>query len=58
MLNGLSVGMNATMAAGLVKMYESQQNGLLMEDYHLNKPTLGQVKLKDFAADFVEMFNA
>ena len=60
MLNGLtSVGMNPAIAAGLVEMYESQQNGLLMEDYYRNKPAvMGKVKLKDFAADFAHMYQS
>jgi uncharacterized protein YbjT (DUF2867 family) len=59
MLSGLkSVGLNPKIAAGLVEMYESQQNGLLMEDYYRNKPAvMGNVKLKDFAKDFAVAYN-
>ncbi len=58
MLDGLTaVGMNPNIAAGLVEMYASQQSGLLMEDYHRNRPTeLGKVKLKDFAKEFAAAF--
>ena len=59
MLDGLvTVGLNPTIAAGLVEMYESQQNGLLMEDYYRNKPILGKVKLSDFAKEFAKVYNA
>ncbi len=59
MLRGLvAVGLNPTIAAGLVEMYASQQSGLLMEDYYLNKPVLGKVKLSDFANDFKNVYNA
>jgi uncharacterized protein YbjT (DUF2867 family) len=58
MLDGLkAVGMNPNIAAGLVEMYAAQQSGLLMEDYHRNRPTeLGKVKLKDFAKEFAAAF--
>lgn len=52
-----AVGLNPEIAGGLVEMYASQQSGLLMEDYYRHKPTLGKVKLKDFATDFVMVFN-
>ena len=54
----LGVGMNKEIAAGLVEMYASLQNGLLSEDYFNNKPAvMGKVKLKDFAIEFAETFN-
>ena len=59
MLSGLtSVGLNPDIAAGLVEMYESQQNGLLMEDYYRNRPVTGNVKLSDFAKEFSKIYNA
>jgi hypothetical protein len=39
-------------------MFESQHNGLLTEDYYLNKPAaFGKVKMKDFAKDFAAVYN-
>ena len=58
MQSGLEkAGLNPKIAAGLVEMYGSQQSGLLMEDYYLNKPAvMGKVKLKDFAKGFAIAF--
>ena len=54
-----AIGMNPSIAAGLVEMFESQHNGLLTEDYYLNKPgSFGKVKLKDFALDFAQVYNS
>ncbi len=53
----LSMGMNPAAAKGLVEMQAAQGNGTLYEDYNLNKPTLGKVKLADFAKDFAVAFN-
>lgn len=57
-LNGLiSIGMNPEIAAGLVEMYGGLHNGLLAEDYYLNKPAvMGRVKMTDFAKDFAIAF--
>jgi uncharacterized protein YbjT (DUF2867 family) len=59
MQSGLeAVGLNPIIAAGLVEMYASQQNGLLMEDYYLHRPaSLGKIKLLDFAKDFAQVYN-
>lgn len=50
-------GMNKTLAAGLVEMQANMHNGPFYDDYYLNKPTLGKVKLTDFAKEFAEAFN-
>ena len=52
-----AAGMNSKIAASLVEMYASMQNGLLMEDYYRHKPELGKVKLTDFAKEFAAAFN-
>ena len=52
-----AAGMNPKIAAGLVEMFSAQHSGLLMEDYHHNKPILGKVKLADFAKEFAVAFN-
>lgn len=53
----LEIGMNKQIAEGYIAMQASQGSGLLYEDYYKNKPTLGKVKLADFAIDFAKAFN-
>ncbi len=53
----LSTGMNEWIANGFVEMQASQGNGVLYEDYYHNQPTLGKVKLADFAKDFALIYN-
>lgn len=55
--NLVAVGMNPTIAAGLVEMYGSIHSGLLLEDYYQNKPALGTIKMTDFAKEFATAFN-
>lgn len=58
LLNGmLSAGMNPQIAEGFVEMQAAQGSGLLYEDYYRNKPTLGKVKLSNFAEDFALAYN-
>lgn len=59
-LTGLvTAGMNEQIAAGLVEMYASLQNGLLSEDYFSNRPAVvGKVKLRDFAKEFANQYNS
>ena len=58
LLNGmLSIGMNPQVANGFVEMQASQRSGLLYEDYYRNKPTLGKIKLTDFAKEFATVYN-
>jgi uncharacterized protein YbjT (DUF2867 family) len=53
-----AVGINPKIAAGLVEMYGSLQNGVLAEDYYRHKPAvMGKVKLEDFARDFAASFS-
>lgn len=49
-------GMTPGLAKGAVDTNASMANGVLFEDYYRNKPTLGKVKLKDFAKEFATMF--
>jgi uncharacterized protein YbjT (DUF2867 family) len=51
-----SVGLNRSIAAGLVEMFAAQHDGRLMEDYYRHKPVLGTVKLKDFAREFAILY--
>ena len=53
------IGMNKTIAGGLVEMYASLYSGLLAEDYNRNKPSvMGKVKLKDFAKESAATYQA
>jgi len=52
-LNGYKAhGMNDSLARQFVEMNASIHNGKFYEDYNRNKPTLGKVKMKDFAKEF------
>lgn len=57
LFNGLkSAGMNQQIAAGFVEMNGCRRGGILYEDYYLNKPVLGKVKLTDFVKEFASAF--
>lgn len=59
MLNGMkAAGMNPEVAKGLVEMNAGRRSDVLYEDYNRHKPTLGKVKLKDFAKEFALVFNS
>jgi len=53
----LSAGINEWIAAGLVAMQKAQADGSLYDDFYLNKPELGKVKLNDFATEFAAEYN-
>ncbi|RXF68944.1 NAD(P)H-binding protein [Arcticibacter tournemirensis] len=59
-LNGLlTIGMNPSIAAGLVEMYGALQTGLLSADYYCNRPEkMGTVKLADYAKEFAAVYNS
>ena len=58
MLNGMiAAGMNPTIAKGFIEMNAGRRGGVLYEDYNRNRPTLGKVKLKDFAKEFAAVYN-
>lgn len=58
LLNGaIASGMNEWVAKGFVEMQAAQGSGILYEDFYKNKPTLGKIKLTDFAQDFAQMYN-
>ena len=50
------IGINPGIAAGLTEMNASMHNGKLFEDYYKNKPSLGKVKLTEFAKEFATAF--
>lgn len=57
-LNGMiAAGFNPQVAKGLVEMNASRRGGVLYQDYYHNKPTLGKIKLQDFAKEFAAAFN-
>lgn len=55
--NLISAGFNPAAAKGFAEMNAARRNGKLYEDYNRHKPTLGKVKLKDFAKDFAAVYN-
>lgn len=58
-LNGmLQSGLPKTNADGYVEMGKSIRDGLLQADYWNNKPTLGKIKLADFAKEFEAAYHA
>jgi len=58
LLNGMiAAGMNPNIAKGLVEMNASRRGDVLYEDYNRHRPTLGKVKLKDFAKEFAVVYN-
>jgi uncharacterized protein YbjT (DUF2867 family) len=58
MLNRMiGAGMNPQTAQGMVEMNQSRRGGILYEDYAKNRPTLGKVKLADFAKGFATVYN-
>jgi len=54
----LAAGFNPQIAKGLIEMNVARQgNGTLFDDYNQHKPTLGKVKLRDFAKEFAAVYN-
>jgi uncharacterized protein YbjT (DUF2867 family) len=54
----LGIGFNPQVARGFVEMQASQGNGKLYEDYYQHRPVPGKFKLKDFAKQFAEAYQA
>ena len=53
----MASGMNSNIAKGLVEMNASRRGDVLYEDYNRNKPTLGKIKLKEWAEEFAAVYN-
>lgn len=53
----ISKGMNPETAKGFVEMNKARGNEVLYEDYNQNKPTLGKVKMKEFAKEFAAVYH-
>ncbi len=51
-----TIGMNSQLAAGLVEMQSNMHDGEFFEDYYINRPALGKVKLAEFAKEFAIEF--
>lgn len=49
-------GMQPAIAAGLAEMNSAMRSGKFWEDYQKHKPTLGKVKLEDFAKEFAAAY--
>lgn len=54
--NLINIGFNPQAAKGLTEMNASRRNNLY-DDYKLNKPTLGKIKLAEFAKEFAAAYN-
>lgn len=54
----LQAGLSETHANGYVDLGKAMREGKMQEDYKKNKPTLGSVKLEEFAKEFAIAFNA
>jgi uncharacterized protein YbjT (DUF2867 family) len=50
-------GMPKQIVTGFVEMNAAINTGLLYEDYYKHHPTLGKVKLKDYAPEFAAVYN-
>jgi len=50
-------GMPTYVVEGFVEMHAGTHSGEVCEDYYRNRPTLGKVKLADFAKEFAIAFN-
>lgn len=53
----LDMGMNEWIANGFIQMQAAQRDGSLYADFYRNTPTLGKVKLVDFAKEFAIAYN-
>ena len=55
----LQAGLNEEVATGYTELGQAMRDGRMQEDYMSNKPTLGKVKLENFARnEFAPAFNA
>ncbi len=55
--NLVSFGVPKQFAAGLVEMQSGMHKGIFFEDYNQHRPTLGKVKLKEYAKEFAAVYN-
>lgn len=53
----LENGIPESLAADLVDINAAISSGKMGEDYEMNKPTLGNIKMKDYAIEFAAIYN-
>jgi len=53
----LNAGVNPQFAIGMTEMNAARRTGALFEDYNQHKPTLGKVKLTDYAQEFAAAYH-
>lgn len=53
----MDMGLPEDFAQDLTDLNSSISSGKMGEDYELNKPVLGKVKIKDFAREFADVYN-
>ena len=53
----LSNGLSENAAVNLIELGEAIHNGRLREDYDLNKPIFGRVRLEEFAKEFAAVYH-
>ncbi|MCU0428398.1 MAG: NAD(P)H-binding protein [Cytophagaceae bacterium] len=54
----LQAGLSPTIAEGYTAMGKALRSGEMQADYFKNKPSLGSIKLEDFAKEFAGAYNA
>lgn len=52
----MQAGLSKVLADGYTAMGQALRSGEMQADYHKNKPTLGKIKLEDFAKEFAAAF--
>lgn len=58
MLQGLKMAkMPVKLAEGMVEMQAAMHSGAALQNFHRNKPQMGEVKLRDFAKEFATVYN-
>jgi Predicted nucleoside-diphosphate-sugar epimerases len=53
-----TAGFNPQAAKGFTEMNAGRRSGVLYEDYFRHKPTLGKIKLTDFAKEFAAVYTS
>jgi len=53
----VATGMNPKIAKGVVEMNAGRRGGVLYQDYDMHKPTLGKIKVADYAKEFAAIYN-
>lgn len=58
MMQGLTMAkVPPAFARTLVEMQAANHSGVPLQNFHKNNPTMGKVKLKDFAQEFAKVYN-